>query len=299
MPTKKTATAKPTVSIIGVGRLGTAMAVALAESGYRIVSLVGRRRQQVRKAAAILDVPCEVLVAKELGRSLPAELVIVAVPDDSIAEIAGDLAQICLPKRHQSTVLHTSGALSSSVLADLKVHGWWTGSIHPLVSVSDPRVGATAFRNSFWCVEGDVSALRLARRLVRDVGGRSFSIDSKDKPLYHAAAVMSSGNVVALFDVALEMLEKCGLSRGQAQTALVPLLESTITNLARFEPEKALTGTFSRGDLATVKLHISALKNNDLKEALELYRLLGRRSLNLAKNNLSPDVVEEIKSRLR
>jgi predicted short-subunit dehydrogenase-like oxidoreductase (DUF2520 family) len=299
MPTKTKRSAQPTVSVIGVGRLGTAIAIALAGCGYRVVSLVGRRRQQVRKAAAILDVPCEVLVAKDMVDYKPADLVIVAVPDDSIKAISVKLAQIHLPTRHGSTVLHTSGALSSAVFANLVAKGWHTGSLHPLISVSDPRVGATGFRKSFWCVEGDTVALRVARQVVSDVGGRSFTVDRSDKPLYHAAAVMSSGNVVALFDIALEMLEKCGLKRGDAQKVLMPLLESTISNLSHLSPERAVTGPFSRGDLETVKLHFSALTNSNLHEPLELYRLLGRRALKLVQDNLSPEIVEEIRKRLR
>ena len=70
---------------------------------------------------------------------------------------------------------------------------------------------------AFWSVEGDKAALRVGKAIVRDLGGKSFSIRSEDKPLYHAAAVMSAGNVVALFDVALEMLVQCGLTRKTAQ----------------------------------------------------------------------------------
>jgi predicted short-subunit dehydrogenase-like oxidoreductase (DUF2520 family) len=298
MPTRKKRTAKPTVSVIGAGRLGTAIAIALAGSGYRIVSLVGRRRPQVRKAAAILDVPCEILVAKELADYTPAELVIVAVPDDRISQISEQLDQI-QPKRNRSTVLHTSGALSSSVFSELRKKGWHTGSVHPLVSVSDPRVGAIAFRNSYWCVEGDTVALRLARTLVRDVGGTSFSVKSKDKPLYHAAAVMSSGNVMALFDIALEMLEKCGLSRSKAQRVLFPLLQSTISNLSHFDPEGAMTGPFSRGDLSTVKLHLLAMLDKRLAEALEVYRLLGKHSLKLASGKAPGKLLKKIHDQLR
>jgi predicted short-subunit dehydrogenase-like oxidoreductase (DUF2520 family) len=119
--------------------------------------------------------------------------------------------------------------------------------------------------------------------IVRDLGGKSFSIRSEDKPLYHAAAVMSSGNVVALFDVALEMLVQCGLTRKTARSILQPLIASTVRSLETKDPAQALTGTFSRGDLETVKRHLAALNKN--KDALELYRLLGKRSLKLAKKH--------------
>lgn len=298
MPTKKIRKAKPTVSVIGPGRLGTALAIALTKSRYKVVSLVGQRLLQVRKAAAMLDVPCQTLVAKEFGRYRPPELVIVAVPDDRIAQIADNLIQIPVPKRPVSTVVHTSGALSSGVFAELAERGWQTGSVHPLLSISDPRSGAAAFRESYWCIEGDRGARRLAQKLVNDLGGKAFSIDSDDKPLYHAAAVMSSGNVVALFDVAVKTLEQCGLSRREAQKVLLPLLQSTVNNLFQFDPKQAMTGPFSRGDLETVKRHIKALVEKNLTDAFEIYRILGKHSLELTANKAPSEVVQEIQNLL-
>lgn len=293
---KRNTARKPSVSLIGPGRLGIALAMALESAGYQIVSLVGRNRQKLRKTAKLLDVSCQLLVAKELEKGRLGDLIIVSVPDDQIATVARDLARI-KGNRHP-TVLHTSGALSSKVFASLAAN-WHTGSIHPLASVSDPVAGAEALRNAYWCIEGDAKATRLARRIVRDLGARAFSIDAKDKPVYHAAAVMSSGNVVSVFDVALDMLKSCGLSRREAQKILLPLLESTALNLSRADPREAITGTFARGDLETVKLHLAALSQKGLEEALRLYRLLGQHSVKLASSNLSTEVVREILRKLR
>ena len=300
MPSPKTKSKpgkKPSVSIIGAGRLGIAIGIALSSAGYRIDSLVGRRRSQVRKAAAILDVPCEILVTNEFDKFRPSDVVLVAVPDDRISEVAEGLERIETQSR--PILLHTSGALSSAVFARLSKKGWHTGSIHPLASISDSVSGVALLKKAYWCIEGDRFAVRFARRAVDDIGGQSFSIDSQTKPLYHAAAVMSSGNVTALFDVALDMLERCGLARRKAQKILLPLLESTTANLLHANPAEALTGTFGRGDLATVKLHLAALSGNDLDEALQLYRLLGEHSLKLAAANLSPDVLKKILGTLR
>ena len=69
----------------------------------------------------------------------------------------------------------------------------------------------------------------------------------------------------------------------------MPLLESTVANLSVSEPAKALTGTFARGDLVTVRRHLQALANNKgLGEALTAYKLLGRRSLELAGKRSTP-----------
>ena len=284
---------KPEVSIIGTGRLGTALAIALAHEGYSIGALVARRRESARRAAALLNVPTRVLALKELVDRPPSDLLLIATPDDQIPKVSEALAKLDWDADEKPTVLHTSGALSSGVLAPLRKNDWGTGSLHPLVSVSEPVAGARLLKRAFWCVEGDKRAVRFGRSLVRDLDGNSFSIDSNKKPLYHAAAVMVSGNVTALFDVALEMLGQCGLTRKQAQRALLPLLASAVKNLEKLDPARALTGTFARGDVETVKRHLATLKSNEA--ALQLYRLLGRRSLELATPQLDPAVVKQIR----
>jgi predicted short-subunit dehydrogenase-like oxidoreductase (DUF2520 family) len=153
------------------------------------------------------------------------------------------------------------------------------------VSVSAAESGAKSLFSAFWCLEGDGGAVKAGRRIVGDLQGHSFSIKSTAKPLYHAAAVMASGNIVALFDIALDMLERSGLKREKAHEVLIPLLQSTIGNLSMSSPAKALTGTFSRGDIATVERHLEALAGKELRAARELYRLLGRKSVALAEEN--------------
>lgn len=279
---------KSDVSIIGTGRLGTALAVALAARGYSIRSLVARRIQNARKAAKLLDAEVQVLAAKQLRTLSAADLFLITVPDDQIPFVARELSEINGDRR--VTALHTSGALSSDVLAPLQEKGWHTGSIHPLMSVS----GADAsLQGAFWSVEGDRRALRLGKEIVRDLGGKSFSIRAEDKPLYHAAAVMVSGNVVALFDVALEMLGECGLDQKTARAVLLPLVASSVRNLETKSPKESLTGTFSRGDVETVKRHLAAIKN---PEARSLYRILGERSLEIA--GLNKDLARQMRKLL-
>ena len=282
---------KSEVTIIGTGRLGTTLAVALAGSGYPIKSLVARREQSARKAARLLDADVQVLAAKQLRTLIDADLFLITVPDDQIPQVARELSEINADRK-KITALHTSGALSSEALAPLRENGWNTGSIHPLMSVSAAH--DASLEGAYWSVEGDRSAVRLGKEIVRDLGGKSFSIRTEDKPLYHAAAVMVSGNVVALFDVALEMLGECGLDRKTARAVLLPLIASTVRSLQTKSPEESLTGTFSRGDVETVKRHLAALKNKELAEALDLYRLLGQRSLKLTKEH--PQITQILKS---
>ncbi|MDQ2975581.1 MAG: DUF2520 domain-containing protein [Acidobacteriota bacterium] len=309
MPRKKDHKTRPSVSIIGFGRLGQALAIALRSADYPILAVVARRAAKARKGLLSLrrDNSAVALSADQLEQLPTTDLILIATPDDVIEETARRLAAIeigrtKLARTRRRTVLHTSGALSSEVLSPLKQVGFHTGSLHPLVSVSEARAGAKALREAFYCLEGELAAMRVARLIVHDLEGTGFSIPSERKALYHAAAVMASPHVIALFDLATEMLSACGLSRKRAREALLPLLESTVNNLMVSDPAKALTGTFARGDLATVKKHLvalSELSRDGHDEALEVYRLLGLHSLKLAeKNKLDPQLLEQIRKLL-
>ncbi|HEV2826278.1 MAG TPA: Rossmann-like and DUF2520 domain-containing protein [Pyrinomonadaceae bacterium] len=287
MTKKFKAKQKPSVAVIGAGRLGQALAIALQSCEYSIVALVARHRRKAEQAATVLGKNGSrprALAASQLAELPASDLILIATPDDAIAQTAQRLSK-SLDSKNRTTVLHTSGALSSEALNSLRAVGFETGSIHPLVSISEPTAGAEALRGAFYCLEGTRKAKAIAASLVRDLGGNSFTIKPENKALYHAAAVMASPHLVSLFDLATEMLAACGLSRRKSQQVLAPLLESTVNNLKTSNTERALTGTFARGDVATVRRHLEALAGKELAEALAVYKLLGLHSLKLAEKN--------------
>jgi predicted short-subunit dehydrogenase-like oxidoreductase (DUF2520 family) len=290
---------KPSVSIVGAGRLGQALAIALHSSGYPVQALVARRVAHARKAAALihkLEKPILALSADQLQQLPASDLILLTTPDDAIKSTAEALANSQKHDREGQIVLHTSGALASDVLSPLAELGFHTGSLHPLVSVNEPRAGLKALCGAFYCLEGDKAALQLAHLIVTDLKGKSFSIQANDKALYHAAAVMASGHFVALFDIATEMLAACGMSQKSARRILIPLVESTVNNLKDSGPDQALTGTFARGDLATVERHLEALSRKQFAEELEVYKVLGLRSIQLAgKTGVDPQVLKQIR----
>jgi predicted short-subunit dehydrogenase-like oxidoreductase (DUF2520 family) len=288
---------KRTISIIGAGRLGTALARALASSGYRIEAVVARRKTRARACVELAELTAAhplILTSAQLDQLPPSDILLITTPDDAIKGVATQLALMMksrgmkmegggLKVRVKRTVLHASGALSSDILRGLRDVGFSTGSMHPLISVSDPVHGAQSLQRAFFCIEGESAAQSVARSLVAALGAESFSINTKDKALYHAAAVMASGHVTALFDIATEMLTHCGLTAGRARAVLIPLLRSTFENLYTADPAHALTGTFARADISTVRRHLEAINSSSVHDALATYTLLGLRSLQLAK----------------
>jgi predicted short-subunit dehydrogenase-like oxidoreductase (DUF2520 family) len=243
----------------------------------------------------------KIVQESELHEVRFSDLILITTPDNVIGLVAERLSRLArsweekvpanvgVPRPARRVVLHASGALSSGVLAPLKETGFAVGSMHPLVSVSDPASDPRIFHKAFFCLEGDRLAINMARAITRDLGGQSFSLSANNKPLYHAAAVMSSGHLVALFDITTEMLRECGLSERRARAVLMPLLQSTVDSLTTRAPAEALTGTFARGEVGTARHHLAALGSRQLRDALATYKVLGKRSLRLAaKRGMSP-----------
>jgi len=306
---RRTAGPARRIAVIGVGRLGAVLGRALGRAGHRIEVVVARSAAKARKGALSMQTDALSLTSTQLdrlsveqsNRLTGTNLILIATPDDAIGTVGEQLAAAfeAAPQTKAARVaLHASGALSSEILKPLREAGFAIGSLHPLVSISDPLSTAELFSHAFFCVEGDRAAVRLARAIVRDLGAQSFTIDARAKALYHAAAVTSSGHAVALFDIALEMLNRCGLSPHRAQQVLLPLVRSTLTSLSNKNPQQALTGTFSRADLLTVRRHLAAIESEGLSDALAAYLLLGKRSIQLArkvgKNQLELDQLERL-----
>lgn len=268
------------VSIIGIGRLGGALAIALSKAGFTVENLVHRNAATARSISPRLPATARLVSWSELPEKIDSDIVLISTADPDISSAAGAL-QGRLKK--DAIVLHTSGSLSSAVLSALAEDGHPTGSMHPLISVSNAVTGADHFPNAYFCVEGDDVAAGVARSIVSRLGGRCFTIEPGQKSLYHAAAVVASGHLVALVDIATEMLSKCGIKKDAAQEILLPLISTTLRNLESNSPSGALTGSFARTDLEAVRRHLASIDEASMDPVVrDVYLYLGQRSLDLA-----------------
>ncbi|MEJ7617584.1 MAG: DUF2520 domain-containing protein [Pyrinomonadaceae bacterium] len=230
----------------------------------------------------------------EAAEMVAPDILFITTPDDRIEESAQLLASVwtksatkratkSATKRATRVALHLSGALSSASLVPLRARGYSVGSMHPLVSLAG--AGAEGLRRAHYCLEGETKAVRIAKRIVKALDGESFTIQSRHKALYHAAAVMSAGHLVALMDAAAEMLAACGFKKARAQSLLNSLAASALRNLASQSPEQALTGPFTRGDQRIIDLHLQAiadLGDGSSSNTQDIYLALARRQLRLA-----------------
>ncbi len=273
------------IGLIGPGRAGVGLALALAQAGYS-VRLHGRNKKSV-------PAPLTITVG-DGGKPPPwiadVDTVILTVRDDAITPLATSLAKArAITERH--VVLHLSGVQGQEALGPLVTTRAALGSFHPLQTIVEPELTPGRLKGAWAAVEGMPRAIEAGERIAQDLGMRPFRIATKSKAIYHAGAVFASNYLVVVEAVAQRLLRHAGLSDADAWAALRPLVEGTFENLSRHEPREALTGPLVRGDTATIVRHLESLAVDDAK----LYRALGRAALELAqKTGMDEQTAEKV-----
>jgi predicted short-subunit dehydrogenase-like oxidoreductase (DUF2520 family) len=264
--------AKPRVAIVGAGNLGTVLALALRDAGYTIDAVMAHSRGASLKRAQRLAKQVGTRRSTDLS-DVRAELIWLCVPDAEISRAARSLAEKLEWKGR--IAFHSSGALTSDELAALRGRGAAVASLHPLMTFvrgSQPSLEGVAF-----ALEGDARAVRVARRVVEDLGGRVYSIRKKDKVTYHAWGTFASPLLTALLATTEQVAALAGVNRKAAKQRMIPILRQTLANYAAFGAAGAFSGPLVRGDVDTVKQHLRVLRASPA--AREVYVGLARAAL--------------------
>jgi len=263
---------KPRIAIIGAGKVGGALAVSLRRAGYSIDAIVTRPGGfSFRRASRLArQVGSRAVIS---GARIKAEVIWFCVPDGEIASAAQSLALLI---RGQPTVaLHSSGLLSSDQLDVLRRSGANVASVHPLMSFvpgSRPSLAGVSF-----AMEGDAAAVRMAKRIVKDLRGEPFVIRKKDKAAYHAWATFASPLLTALLATTERVAVTAGVKAKIARQRVMPIVSQTVVNYATLGASASFSGPFVRGDVKTIGQHLRALRR--VPPARDAYKALARAAL--------------------
>jgi predicted short-subunit dehydrogenase-like oxidoreductase (DUF2520 family) len=238
-----------TFILVGPGRAGLSLGVALRRAGHRAAGVLARNPEAGTGAARQLDT--QPLVWED---DLPAaDLLILAVRDDAIEEVAARLAPRAAAVRF---AVHLSGLTPVSALEALSAAGPRVGSLHPLQTLPNPADGAAALPGAWVAVTADDVGLReLLEDLAHSIDARPFPLADAHRDLYHAAAAASSNYVIATLALAEELFGRAGVPFAAAH----PLVEAVIDNAFRLGPLGALTGPIARSDVETVRAQLAAV----------------------------------------
>lgn len=228
--------------IIGPGRAGGSMALAAERVGHEIAGVLTRRPDEQRWPVVPWD------------SNLPdADLALIAVKDDAIAEVsqrlAGHLSSV-------GVVAHLSGFVPVAILHHLQERGTAVGGIHPLQSLPDPETGADALAGSYAGVDGDELALDTLTHLATSLEMIPFRLDDEARPAYHAAAAAAANFVVTSLAVATDLYDSAGIDPKVSR----PLVERVVANVYGRGAGVSLTGPIARGDTETVVGHLAAAR---------------------------------------
>ncbi len=257
------------LALVGPGRAGTTLTVALAARGWTPVAVAGRRIDAPSTLAAAERLGAPAVAVADAGRE--ADLVIIATPDAAIADAAVALAGRL---RTGALVVHLSGACPLGELGKLQGErpDVETGALHPLQSLPSVDLGLARLPGS-WCgVDGPPAVERLALSL----GMRPFRVAASQRARYHAAATIASNHLVALLGQAVRVADAAGVP----PEALLPLVRASVDNVDALGAADALTGPVARGDADTVARHLATLPSDERAAyralAAEALRLSGR-----------------------
>ena len=220
------------------------------------------------------------------------ELIILAVPDDAIAPLAGSLRMY-----GGQAMIHTSGALGAEVLAPAMAAGTQIGSFHPLVAFADTERAVAALHGATVAIEGDDQLVAMLADMAEAIGATPVRLAPGSKAAYHAAAVLAAGGFVALLDAIAELGRVAGLDEAGSLAIYGPLIEGTLGNARSLGIRAALTGPMTRGDVGTLAAHLETLRTH-APGVLELYVAAARREIDLAEDRgaLAPEVAGKMRS---
>lgn len=264
----------PGVSIVGLGNWGSSLAHACTAAGVPVREMIVRKRPSRRRSGWPI-------VAFDEA-SFDARLIWLCVQDDQISETTRQIIAI-RPNLRGQIVLHSSGALSVNVVEAAKKAGAEVASAAPVMSF--PTHQAVPLKNVLFAVEATGAAQRELYRILKKLGGKPFAIESNKKPLYHAAATLTSPLLVSHLSAAMETAQLAGLPQKQAQQWVEALATATMRNVFALRPErrpksglkKSFSGPFARGDVQTIMLHLGALAQHPI--LAEVYRSLARQAV--------------------
>jgi predicted short-subunit dehydrogenase-like oxidoreductase (DUF2520 family) len=247
--------ARLAVGVVSAGRVGSVVGAALARAGHTVVAASGISKQSRDRAERLLPgVP--VLPPDEVVAA--ADLVLLAVPDDALAGLVRGLAATGAWRSGQ-IVIHTSGAHGVEVLRPAAESGALALALHPVMTFTGREedlqrmaacsVGVTA-------APEDEAAWNVGAALTMEMGAEPVRVPEAARPLYHAALAHGANHLVTLINDCLDLLRGSGIVN--AERMLGPLLSAALDNALR-HGDRALTGPVARGDVGTVRDHLTVL----------------------------------------
>jgi len=210
-----------------------------------------------------------------------ADVWMLATPDAQIGDAARSLASLAV-QWPPAMAFHGSGALTAETLSPLAARGWGTGSAHCILSFAAAQAAVAQFPGTACALEGDAAVCALLQPAMQRIGAQCFGIASKDKVLYHAAAVFATNFLPVLQSLAEQAWQDSGVPTALLPSLRASLLSNAVANITSLGPKQALTGPAARGDTQAITRQARVVHAWD-PQAGAAYEALSALALRMAK----------------
>lgn len=288
---------KKSVAIVGAGKIAYSVTSSLLKAGYNVNCIVSRNINSAKKLAEKFSVRNH----SDSFKNLPAGIKIffLTVPDSEIRNAAKNLSASNYNLKN-CNVIHLSGVETISALSSVKKKGALTGSLHLMQTFPDKRI--VNLEDVHASIETDNNTvLKFLNKLGNDLDLKTFQIKSDKKVFYHLAGVFASNFLAGNLFYAEELIKSSNLKE-KSYDILQSTISSTLKNIKRYGAANALSGPVDRGDVETVKLHLSSIKklkrrkgerefgslllNNYINQSLALLILVERKTGTLTERHI-------------
>lgn len=300
-------TTRINLCVIGAGRVGTTVSYTLAEKelpNIKLKAISSRSVESLNRAKKILGSKAAgVIFTRENSKAVSlANCILICTPDDVINSVCSDIFKDKSKDFKNYYAIHFSGSKSLEVLNSARAAGAEIASIHPLKSFASIEEAIKSLPGTIFGVTySSIESKKMAKFLVKSLGGEIIEVENNKKPLYHAAACVASNYLVTLINYAVLIHKKMGIKPEDSLKGLMGLVEDTVSNIKKMGTEKSLTGPIARGDVGTIKEHVKSFNEFFSKEDSALYRMMGIETSKIAHQNkwIKESTVEELKEILK
>jgi predicted short-subunit dehydrogenase-like oxidoreductase (DUF2520 family) len=262
------------IGVVGAGRVGAVLAAALRSAGHEIVAVAGESTASRTRIETLLP---GVRVDKPTAVSRSCDLLLLTVPDDMLLNVVTMLSASGAIRDGQY-VVHTSGRHGLDVLAPAAQRGARVLAMHPAMTFTGTDLDLARLPGCVYGVTASPETRALAEQLVGDLQGTAVWVPEDKRTLYHAGLAHGANHLVTLVAQAMDLLAASG-SHDPAGT-LRPLLTAALDNALAYG-DAALTGPIVRGDVETVRAHLSEIAAA-APDTVESYVAMARATANRA-----------------
>ena len=243
------------IVLLGSGNVATHLALALKAVGENITQVFSLNLINAKALAEKVDSKSTNSFSEIESN---ADLYIISVKDDAIAEVAVNLEGV------NGLVVHTSGTTDIKVLSSVVKNA---GVFYPLQTFSKNK--EVDFAMIPLCLEAtNLKQLEILNSLANKLSTKVYQLDGEKRKILHLAAVFACNFTNHLYALANQILGDNNLDFD----IIRPLIAETADKVMIDLPDNLQTGPAVRNDESTINKHLTMLA--DLPELQEIYKTL-------------------------